>query len=278
MSDKPQLHQSHIAMLARCGEQYRRRYRCGDRCPPGIAAHIGSGNHAAHALDMNRVLATGSLAALEETHEAVIKCLDARWDADGVLLFGDDLKRPEKVLRGEAKDLAVKLNTVRHEVLAPVLEPVRVSQKWVVELAGYPYDLAGEMDLEAKDGLHDLKTTGRWPDMSEADDSLQLTTYAMARNVCDNIPMPQDVHLDYVCGVKNRNKLSTGVKRQKSVRTQEHIDALLARLERVMTTLDKDAFLPTDPSNWWCSPRWCGYHSTCPFVKGRVQVACGGDD
>jgi hypothetical protein len=276
--DKPQLHQSHIAMLARCGEQYRRRYRCGDRCPPGIAAHVGSGNHAAHSLDMNKVLTTGSLASLEETADAAVRCLDARWDADGVLLFGDDLKRPESAVRGDAKDLTVKLNEVRHGVLAPAIKPTRVSQKWVAELEGYPYDLAGEMDVEAEDGLHDLKTTGRWPESDAANSSLQLTVYTLARHFCDGIALPQDVHLDFVCGVKYKTKLSTGVKRQKSVRTQEHIDAFLARLGRVFEVLDKDVFLPTDPSNWWCNPRWCGYYPTCPYVKGRVQVGYEGED
>jgi len=263
---KPQIHVSQIVRGTKCGEQLR-RILAGERRPPGIAAHVGTANHKAHDFDMGAVIEGKSLPDLDHTEDLVAEAVKSLCK-EGVATLGESEKSMRE--RGIAK--AVRINRVRHNDLAPTIRPVRIQYKWVAELEGYPYDLAGEIDLEEEDGFCDLKTSGRWPDKLMAENSMQLDMYALARNVCDDVAMPQKCRLDIVCDVQNKKSISTALKQQETVRTEEHLDAMLRRIENHIEMLDKGMFLATDPANWWCDPKWCGFYDDCPYAKGRMQV------
>lgn len=266
---KPQLHVSQIRRLCLCGEQYRRIHRCGDRRPPGAAAYVGTANDRAHKHDLKQKMETGELESLGATADIVRDSVNSLFEEGVHLVRGER----EKTVRGAAIDKAVRMNKTRHEELAPIIRPVGLGTKWVAELEGYPYDLAGEIDVEDEQiPVRDLKTSGKYPPASAADDSMQLDMYALYKHLCGGTPLPMKVALDYVTDVMNKSGPKTTAKILLSVRQQGHIDSMLARIERVITCIEKDVFIPADPDSWVCSEKWCGFYTDCPYAKGRVQV------
>ena len=58
-----------------------------------------------------------------------------------------------------------------------------------------------------------------------------------------------------------------------STRTDDDFKSLLLRMERACMAIQSGIFIPADPSDWICSPRWCGYYDGCPFGRRkRVQI------
>lgn len=273
--DKPQLHVSHITRMALCGEQYRRIYVLGQRRPPGIVCHVGTANHKAHDVDMLAKRDKEPVPSLSVTNDLVRDTVNHLCQEEGFMLSPDEKSKGEKATRGEGIDRAIRLNEVRHKELVPLIEPVEVKKKWVAVLDGWPMDLSGEIDLEEDGGFRDLKTSGRWPQASMADTSLQGDMYAMARHLCYGEPMPQKFSLDILCDVKNKSGYNTKLRQQDSVRYDWHIDVLLARVRNAMDCIEKGVFLAADPSGFICSPRFCGFYDDCPYARHKVQVGHG---
>lgn len=270
---KPQLHQSQIRRLCLCGEQFRRIYRCGERRPPGAAAYIGSANDLAHKKDLQTKIDDGHLEDLNTTSDIVRDSLNSMFEGGVHLAKGES----EKAVRGNAIDKAVRMNKVRHEELAPVIRPIAVGTKWVAELGGYPYDLAGEFDVEDEViPIRDLKASGKYPPATMADDSVQLDMYALYKHFCGGTNLPMQVALDVVTDVMNKGGPKTTAKILISTRTEGHVQSMLARVERIMECLEKDVFIPADPESWICSEKWCGFFNDCAYAKGRAQMGYDG--
>jgi len=270
---KPQLHVSQIRRLCLCGEQYRRIHVLGERRPPGAAAHIGTANDRAHKDDLQHKIDAGVLRELTYTNDVVRDSLNALFEEGVHLVEGES----EKSVKGNAVDRAIRINKVRHEELAPIIKPTALGTKWVAVLEGYPYDLAGEMDVEDEDiPVRDLKTSGGYPAHTAADTSMQLDMYALYKHCCGAEQLPMRVALDYVTDVMNKSGPKTTAKVLDSVRSEGHVQSMLARIERVISCLEKGVFLPADPDSWVCCEKWCGFFTDCPYAKGRVQVGYGG--
>jgi hypothetical protein len=276
---KPQIHVSHLRRLATCGEQYRRIYVCGERVPPGVAALVGTATHGVHEEDLRAKMETGKLLDLDRTNSMAAERVD-RMFRDGVYLAPAERGQDLKKLRGQAVDRAVRLDVMRHVQLAPGIQPISLSRKWVCTLEGYPYDLAGEFDVEeAGDVLDDLKTSGKYPSKSAADDSMQVTMYGLAKKVCDGREFAK-MRLQFLLDIKGRpskshpegGKPTSKVVVMDTVRSPAHYEALLARLVNFMEALQKGVFVPCDPEHWACDPRWCGFFETCAYVRGKVVV------
>jgi hypothetical protein len=271
---KPQLHVSQIRRLCLCGEQYRRIYVLGERRPPGAAAIIGTANDRAHKSDLQHKIDAGELESLSATADIVRDSVNHQFE-DGVAL-----QRGESVrsVRGHSVDRAVRINKVRHEEIAAVIRPTAVGTKWVAVLEGYPYDVAGEIDVEDEIiPVRDLKTSGGYPTKTAADDSMQLDMYALHQHCCNERSLPMPVSLDYVTDVMNKSGPKTTARILQSTRTEGHIESMLARIERVIECLEKGIFLPADPDSWVCCEKWCGWFNECPFAKGRSQVGYEGE-
>ena len=156
-------------------------------------------------------------------------------------------------------------------------------------------DLAGEIDIqEAFDGagehrgivVRDTKTSGKSPtkslmDGSEApgiaDDSDQLTTYALACKVLDN-QLPGYLALDYLIQTPKRRDLKYIV--TKTTRTMEDVEVLLNRFANAVQVIRSGMFVPANASWWGCSQQWCGFWNECPMAKRpkMIQITKGVSD
>jgi hypothetical protein len=275
---KPQLHQSSLAMLSRCGEAFRRRYIEGEKIPPGIALITGTAVHRSAALNLTHKLESGTLLPSEAVAENARDELARCWD-EGVLLEAGE---SEEALKGEAIDQVTSLATLHAEHLAPHLDPAPehdgvaagVEWSWVLECAGYPYDLAGQVDvLEDRPGglvVRDLKTRSKAPSKSEAETSLQLTLYSMAAKVHRKKAAPK-VALDVLTKTKTPKLVTV-----EGERSDSDYEVFMRRFERSIEVIESGSFQPASPEDWVCSEKFCGYAPTCAFFKGKKQFTTGG--
>lgn len=263
---KPNLHTSAMSLLYKCGEAYRRRYVEGHRIPPGVAATIGGATHASVEADLKNKIATKALLPSEEIDSIARDAIEGRWNQE-VSLDDEEVKLGLKAVKKESIDTTISLARIHHQQLAPVIEPIYVERPIVVELNGYPFNLASKIDIQEADAIRDTKTAAKSPNQGEADDSEQLTTYSLMRKIVDGIP-PGKVFLDKLVKTKVPKAVTV-----ESVRTEADLEMQMRRFERAIEVIEKGAFVPTDPTNWQCSKRWCGYFSSCPFSRRPVTVS-----
>lgn len=270
MADKWQLHWSHLSMLWRCGEQYRRRYVEGEIVPPGIALIIGSGTHKAIEPNIRRMIDTGEAASLEEVHDVARDYVVKEFKRGAYWLSPEERAagRPKQHWQDQCVNWAVTLAGLHHDEIAPSLKPTHIERPWVVELPGYPCDLAGRLDIqEGTSRLHDTKTKAQSPSQAEVDGSDQFTMYGIAVKVLDG-RMPRSYRLDALVKTKTPKAVSLSTQR-----TKEDFAALLRRIEISVKAIEAGIFLPCERANWCCDPKWCGFYPTCPYTRGRKQFA-----
>lgn len=266
---KPQLHATSVATFSRCGEQFRRRYIEGERMPPGIAAHVGSGVDLAVTANLTQKIQDGTLLSAEAVKDLAREGFQAALDRDGVLYSEEEAERGEDVVAGEAADKAVRLADLHHAELAPVIEPVAVQWPWSLALADYDLELVGTADVREDGRIRDTKTSAKSPTADAADKSLQLTAYAMAATVIEG--RTPEVSLDYLVDLKTPKTVVLS-----STRTDSDFAALLNRVAVIDDAITAGIFPPADPDSWMCSKRFCGFWSTCRYVRRPTQFGVRG--
>lgn len=256
---KPAIHQSSLAMLYRCPRQYEFRYVEGLRLPPNAFAAAGTAVHEAVRRNLAERMEHERLLEPDVVEGIAADRFLALWQ-EGVELSQEEREQGKAAVRERFLRRSTGLSLLHHAELAPGIEPTALEREWRLELQGYPYDLAGRMDIEEENSLRDTKTASRKPRQQQADESLQLTTYALAKLYTGGA-LPEGLYLDYLVDTKTPQAVVL-----QTTRTEWDVTLFLRRLEVAMRQLEAGVFPPTDPSNWWCSPRWCGYHERCPYV------------
>jgi hypothetical protein len=128
-------------------------------------------------------------------------------------------------------------------------------------------DLCGEMDIRETDGttviIRDSKTSGKSPNKSAADDSDQLSCYAVAETVL-NKKLPDAVILDYLVQTPKRKDLKHVplVSKRDAKDNQVFLNGFVA----VQHAIKTGVFLPANPDWWGCSPKYCPYWDRCEYA------------
>jgi hypothetical protein len=193
--------------------------------------------------------------------------------------------------RDSAIDASTDLAGFGHRNLAPVIfqglpaGQCSVQKRFVlnvpnVEILGAPAQLAGTMDIvQGTRSIDDLKTSGKTPRSTIADDSMQLTTYAMADAVLrgeeGRLAAPvEKVALHYL--VRTPKKHDLKLVHLESTRRPEQFSPVLARLEALSRAINSGVFVPGSPNDWYCSRKYCPYWQICPYALRPVSVAMNG--
>lgn len=263
---KPQLHQSHLAMLSRCGEQFRRVYIEGHREPPGVARLIGAVTH--HAIKENlQIKMQGNLLSACGVADLTRTSFDSIWNEAPLTFTQDEMEAGPDRIKGQAIDTSVSLVVAHHNELVPLITPVvgGLERAWVIRCEGYPYDLAGTIDIDEGSRIRDTKTRNKNPGQKEADTSEQLTMYAMVKKIVDGVDV-ECVILDFLVKGDEAKVFS-----YQSHRSMSDFIVTKNRFERAVEVIEKEAFTPASQSDWWCSARFCGFAAdgSCPFFHGR---------
>lgn len=257
---------SQLDMIARCPQQWYRRYIAGEIAPPGIAMLKGTGMHAAAAVNGRQKIRSRRDLPIRELREIAAEEF-ATQTAGGYMLSIDEESRGVKVVLAEAKDQCASLAQAYGQCQAPEYQPVLVEEKFTLALPNV--DMVGVIDMVDRKGIVvDWKTTSRAKSQADVWSSVQLTCYASAVAKLKG-RLPLEVRLD--CLVEKSKGIERAVVSAK--RTPQHFAALSARINSVMNFIDRagadpNAYPPADPGCWQCNSKWCGFARTCRFYCG----------
>lgn len=256
-------------MLYRCGEQFRRVFIEGDIEPPGFDAVVGRSAHEVAKDNLTRKIESGgTLMAIDEVKDLARDSFVKVWTSTPVILSREERDGGLDRIKAKGIDRTIGLSVAHATQLAPKMNPKPggIERKWVVEAKGYPYDLAGQFDLEEKDDtIRDFKTGGKLVTQRIADTTEQLTIYAWAKWIIDKV-LPPKVVLD---GAAMTDAGTIRVESFESTRTREDFDVARRRFDRAVEVIEKGAFTPANPTDWWCSQKFCGFAAdgSCPFFN-----------
>lgn len=259
-----ELHASDLRQLSDCPMQFYFRKTIGP-VPPAIAMVVGSATHASIEHDMKTKLETNMLADLAVCQDKARDVIVARF-SDGVTIDEEDRGRPVETLRGEAVDTAVALAKVHHEVLAPTIQPTAVERPCVLKFEELNLELHCKIDLMEADCVRDTKTASRKPPQKDADESQQLTTYALTAKVLDG-SIPKRLCLDALVKTKTPKAATLWTSRD-----EMDLEVLVRRIGIYVKMVNSGIFIPCDSGHWRCSEIRCGYWARCPYVKHPVSV------
>ena len=265
MPDKPYLSVTQLEMAGMCMERYRRRYVEGQKLPPGIALVRGGAVHIAAEANMKQKISTGTDLKPGEVVEIADAAFDSRIAEGGLALNPDEASRGIKVVTGEARDTVARMARLHALTQAPEYTPKVVEETIRVNLPASSRDLLCVIDLvDDRNRIVDFKSTTKSPRPQDAAQSIQLSAYHLAWAVKSGQP-PAELRMDFL--------VDSGTSQRRQVlhttRTPDHINALAARFSAVNKSIEAGTFPPAAIGTWWCSPKWCGYWSTCPFVRGQ---------
>lgn len=266
MSDeKPHISTTQINMFCACAEQWRRRYLEGEIRPPRISMLVGTALHVGAETNWRQKIESRRDLPVAEIVDAAVAGFEQRKAEDGYELDSVECRRGGSVVLGEAVDTVADLAKVHAKRQAPEYQPTEVETRTTIRLDDASHDILAVTDLRTEDGqVVDLKTTRRKMAQSAVDTSLQLTTYYAAYCVDHDRP-PESVAFDVLTigsNVIDRHKLE-------SRRDASDLSALANRVNMMLHAMARGVFLPTPPDDWRCTPAWCGYYETCPYVSKR---------
>lgn len=288
---KPHVSVTQVEMLAKCGEQYYRRYVLGEKNPPGIAMLLGGAVHASAELQLKHKAANaGELPSVEAARDWAADGFERKYNAEGVAWSDDERKLGTDALRGRYKDAAVVGGATYRTAYAPSINPATPSDvEWEFRIeTPWSHDVVGIVDVldvlpvagagEGEAVPRDTKTKyAKGPPKTDAHDSFQLDVYALAAVVSGRASWPVPLSLDFVV-VKPKTGDTHGGETTTlwTLREQADAEVTTARLARAVEIINAGRFMPARPSDWWCSAKWCGYYSTCRFAHGYVAVQSAG--
>lgn len=264
---KYQLHVSSLNTLSMCGIRYEKEVHLKQRRPPGVTALVGTAVHRTVDADLIAKKDAGVLLPPEQIRDYAADSLRWAWDREGVMLVAEEALAGVKAVQGQAIDKSVRLSGLHHLELAPTFSPIHIQRKFTLDLQGYDFQLAGQIDLQEQDVIRDTKTSSKSPSTEEAERSLQLTTYALAAFKSDGV-LPNYGMLDYLVDLKREQKAVT-VSR---VFRQRDFDPLLHRLAAAVRAIEAGIFVPARPTDWWCSEKWCPHFGDCKYALRPVSV------
>jgi CRISPR/Cas system-associated exonuclease Cas4 (RecB family) len=259
---------SALNMFFRCGMQYYFRHVCGISIPPGWSLVVGGSVHKAAQQDLNSKLHYQVLLPLAEIEAAARDAVLKRWGEEGVLLDGEYKAMGEKAAQAEGIDTSVRLARLYHLAVAPQLQPTRVERYWRLDVAGADLTLTGIIDVqEGTATARELKTAKKAPPPSEADDSLQLSLYALVIEKIDGV-LPERVWMDYLVHTKVEQVIQL-----ESRRVPEDFGHLLNRIAAARDAIIKGVFTPAPMDAWCCSKKYCGWWARCPYARRPMSVS-----
>jgi hypothetical protein len=262
---------SAVKMFMRCGEQYRLKKELGPM-PPGIALIRGRGVDAAANLNMFQKAKTRTDLPVDELEAAAADEVETSFHGPLALTPQERLDGIA-IIKGKVKDGTVSIVRTYAADLAPKIQPgllesgePAVQARITANLPQVGLDLVGVLDLEDEaEVVRDLKTSGKSPVKDAAEKSAQLTMYSLLRRALRTAATHSRLALDTV--VLTESGKCYAAPTQETDRGPEEQFAMVERLATVKGAIEKEIFIPTDPENWACSDRFCGYYHVCRYVQ-----------
>lgn len=276
MSEVFQLHQTGLAQLSRCGIAFENRNIKRMRETRSTSLIVGSAVDRSVSADLTEKKDFDRLLPNDHIQDVARDATLDEWKRGEVQLNEEDRDDGWSPDRDAAVDAAVDLALFHHKMAAPAIKPTAVQRKFTLDVHGVaiPLQLVGQIDIEEADSIRDTKTSAKSPKKSAADESLQLTTYSLAKLQIDGA-LTSKVALDYVVRTPKRADLK--LIQLESKRTLTDLTPLMHRITVAAKIIQSGLFTPADPGSWWCSKKFCSYFETCPYAVHPISVAINGE-
>lgn len=250
---------SGISTYLKCPRQFEYAYIKQMIRVPQIAQLKGRSVHKGAEVVHKHTIEKGKPCSLEEATQAVVQLFDAE---------KEEIQDWEGFKVGQVKDKTVSNFATYYRQAVPVIKPVAVEKTFAVKMGVVPVrgiidlidNVPGDYTLDddpAKppppvEVVSDLKVTGKvWTDQRLYFDP-QLTFYAIAENT-------DRVRIDFLLDQKSGSKYVP----KRAVRSNIEKHYLIEDLEEIAHFIKQGVFPRCNPSEWNCSPVWCGYYNTC---------------
>jgi len=246
----PNLSHTSVDTMSRCPRQFFYRYVEGLKVPPGAAFAFGLSYH--HAIGENFVYKIDTKADMALGIVSSIFSDQYEREAEKVDWLFEDSDR------GQLKDVGISLIHLYMGSIAPIRNPKAVEFEFDVVVPYVERRFRGRVDYLGEDGVYiDHKTSSRKWNQGRADTSLQVNAYYLAEQVEEG-QRPSGFCFD-IAIKKKVPEVQVVTTHRSELQVQEYID----RLQDVEKLINAEIFPKTDPGNWWCSQRWCGYYPSC---------------
>lgn len=260
---KPYISPSQIGSYTRCGEAYRRRYIKGERIPPGVALIRGSAVHKGAEFNFKQKVESHQDLKVSDVVDYAVANFDDRVRTEGVFVTPGD-EKPEQELIGKAKDETVKLTELLMTDVAPRTQPKAVEERQKIEVPASTHDLLGIIDLiDENDFIVDHKTSAKTKTQDEVNKDSQFTFYALTYRAKFGKD-PAGVRIENLVLKKKPEVVSLVTSRD-----ENDYQVLVNRINSVVDAINKGVYTPASEGSWFCSPRFCGYWFSCPYVKNK---------
>lgn len=261
---KPHLSNTSMGMLWRCGEAYRRRYVEKEIIPPGIAILTGKGFHKGAETNFRQKIQSHSDLPADEIVDAAVAAFEKEVSNAPYQLTEEEASIGKDKVLGEAKDKLAMLAEFHAKKQAFYYQPISVEHETRIVFPDATHDLVAITDLrDDHDTVVDLKTSSRKIPVASVHSNIQLTIYAAAFRI-DTGRMPRNVTLEVAVKGKDLAR-----QRLDSTRGVKDFQGLIKRINASINIINSGVFVPCPPDSWWCSPKWCGYFRTCPYVNSE---------
>jgi len=284
---KPQLHQSHLQALSRCGYKFSRAVLGGEREPQTTPLVIGTGTHATNAQDLQNKIDRGILLPRDAIADFARDNFLRAWDETPVVLTDDERFQGLQKAKASAMDKTIECSKAYHYECAPKIEPIAVEKKFVINFIDYEFDFAGQIDVDENktmadgemfgdpiigEGIRDTKTRKTNLGQSEVEKSEQYTHYAFYKWIeSGKTKIPAFVAQDSI--IKPTRSRSAYCVTHYSRRTLDDFAVAFHRFDQACKIIASGAFTPANPCDWWCSKEFCGFAAagTCKFYNSKSR-------
>jgi hypothetical protein len=257
------IRQSTIGQFLKCGEQYKRRWVLNDKIPPGVAMLKGTSFHKGAEENFKSKIVTGADLSPNAVTEIAVETFRQNVSTEGLLLSREEETVGRENVVNQAEKSLVTLTSLFSRDIAPKHDPLHTEMQLAADIPGSDYQLTGRIDLvNTKIRIVDFKTSKKSPNKGTADTNIQFTVYGLLFQASTG-KQPAGYDLEYAIDGNNPKTVC-----QTTTRAPEDFVALIRQIDQITKSIDAEVFPPAygQMGAWWCSPKWCGYHSTCPAV------------
>ena len=244
----------------RCGLQYEYRYIKDIVAPPGVAMIEGSAVHKALEVGLREKKESNKVPPVDVMVDAwrdsfTEKQKEVNWELE----LAQEQSTKQRLLKDlETRDRQfIQMYNEQH---LPKVAPKEVESRFwtimgpmAVPILGY-IDLidSGEADPELDGALVvDHKVVARSKTQHDTDTDLQLTLYSKVSNV---------PNVGFNAFVKNKTPVIKNLRSTRTATDYERMEFLVVEIAKAVAA---GVFLPADPGDYTCSPKYCGYYHMC---------------
>lgn len=257
------LSHSKVAMLSRCPRQLYYRYILGYKIPPNAFRNFGGAYHSTLEANFIHKMESGEDMPVEQVKD----------------IFTDEWKRASDEIEWRYEDereeafsnKGIDLVGNYVEDVAPHRNPTHVEYEFRVSLPEIDRPFVGVIDLvtDTKFMVDHKTATRRW-NKHRAHKELQPTAYYLAfEEIFGELPGGFLYDIAPRTGKPEIQTVETGRGR---IQRMEYLE----RLVLAESAIEKENYPKTDPSNWYCSHKWCGYYDHCmrgvPLKQLRLEA------